>query len=70
MRSIFNILIAISLLVGFALGQSKPYPQPQTASAAGQPAQDFSLKDQDGNTFTLSQQRGGWVLLFFYRGYW
>jgi cytochrome oxidase Cu insertion factor (SCO1/SenC/PrrC family) len=51
-------------------GQTSAYPKPQTASAVGQPTPDFNLKDQNGNTFTLSKERGSWVLLFFYRGYW
>ena len=52
------------------MSQVKPYPKPQLASAAGQIAPDFTLKDQKGNDFKLSDQRGHWVLLFFYRGYW
>jgi len=70
MRCIYMTLLAISFMVGSSFGQFGSYPQPQTASAAGKPAPDFSLKDQNGNAFTLSQQRGGWVLLYFYRGYW
>jgi cytochrome oxidase Cu insertion factor (SCO1/SenC/PrrC family) len=69
-RLISAMLLAMFLLVESSVGQLKPYPQPQTASATGQPAPDFSLRDQNGNNFTLSQQRGTWVLLYFYRGYW
>lgn len=69
MRFISSMLLAV-VLVGFSLGQSKPYPPPQTSSATGQPAPDFNLKDANGNSFTLSQQHGSWVLLYFYRGYW
>lgn len=29
-------------------------------------APDFSLKDQDGNTVTLSHLRGRWVVIYFY----
>lgn len=29
-------------------------------------APDFSLQDQDGNTHTLKQYRGKWVLVYFY----
>ena len=53
-----------------AFGQSKPYPQAQTPAATGQIAPDFTLKDQDGKEFRLSDQRGHAVLLYFYRGYW
>ena len=45
-------------------------PKPQIATAAGKPAPDFTLKDQDGHDFTLSSLRGSPVLLIFYRGYW
>ena len=70
MRRALYLVLFMALSLGSSFGQFKPYPQPQTASAAGQPAPDFSLKDQNGNTFALSQQRGSWVLLYFYRGYW
>jgi len=53
-----------------AMAQTRPYPRPQIAAAEGKPAPDFTLKDQDGGEFKLSDQRGHWVLLFFYRGYW
>ncbi len=59
-----------ALLVGIAMPQAKPYPKPQVAFATGQMAPDFNLKNQDGKNFKLSDQRGYWVLLFFYRGYW
>ena len=32
----------------------------------GMPAPDFSLPDQDGATVTLAEQRGRWVLLWWY----
>lgn len=32
----------------------------------GSPAPDFSLPDQDGNIHTLSDQKGQWVLIYFY----
>jgi cytochrome oxidase Cu insertion factor (SCO1/SenC/PrrC family) len=53
-----------------AIAQTRPYPKPQVASAEGKQAPDFTLKDQDGKEFKLSDQRGHQVLLFFYRGYW
>jgi peroxiredoxin Q/BCP len=57
-------------LVTSVVAQTKPYPKPQMAAAVGQIAPDFNLKDQDGKEFKLSEQRGHWVLLYFYRGYW
>lgn len=64
------ITAVVALFVGSAMPQSNPYPKPQIASATGQIAPDFTLKDQNGNDFKLSDQRGHWVLLYFYRGYW
>ncbi len=32
----------------------------------GSTAPDFSLPDQDGNIHTLSDQKGQWVLIYFY----
>lgn len=45
-------------------------PSPQTASAAGKPATDFTLMDQQGKPFHLAAMRGKRILLVFYRGYW
>ena len=65
-RAVSVLLIASAL----AMGQAKPYPKPQLPAAVDQLAPDFTLKDQDGKGFHLADQRGHWVLLFFYRGYW
>lgn len=64
------IFLALPLLLGGWLFQNMSLPKPQTASAAGQRAPDFSLTDQSGHTFHLADQRGHRVLLIFYRGYW
>jgi peroxiredoxin len=66
------LLLAIGIIAAAASAfpQSHPYPQPQIGSAVGAVAPDFTLRDQDGKSFTLSTLRGQWVLLFFYRGYW
>lgn len=34
--------------------------------AAGSQAPDFTVADQDGNSITLSEHRGRWVLLWWY----
>jgi peroxiredoxin Q/BCP len=39
---------------------------PALAVEEGQPAPDFTLPDQDGKPVTLSEQRGKWVVLYFY----
>jgi cytochrome oxidase Cu insertion factor (SCO1/SenC/PrrC family) len=69
-RSVFLPAILGSILQISMAAQSKPYPKPEVPSATGQHVQDFTLKDQSGKPFKLSRQRGKWVLLFFYRGYW
>ena len=68
MKSWIFFFVLISAAVAF--GQGKPYPKAQTPAAVGQIAPDFTLKDQDGKGFRLSDQRGHSVLLYFYRGYW
>ncbi len=70
MRSSAAMLTVLFLACVFAFAQDNSYPKPQVSSAIGQIAPNFALKDQDGKDFKLSEQRGHWVLLFFYRGYW
>ena len=47
-----------------------PYMMAMHQAAAGQPAPDFSLRDQNGQPLRLSSLRGHRVLLVFYRGHW
>jgi thioredoxin-dependent peroxiredoxin len=35
-------------------------------ATAGEPAPDFTLPDQNGDSVTLSSFRGGWVVVYFY----
>jgi len=42
--------------------ETAPHPMPQV----GDEAPDFTLTDDTGQPRTLSEQRGHWVLLFFY----
>lgn len=66
-----RILLLPALLAAvLALGQNQPLPKPQTASAAGKEAPEFSLPDQEGRDLRLSSLRGHRVVLIFYRGYW
>jgi len=67
--SMLRILFVL-FSAALATAQGGSYPKPQVSSAKGQQAPDFTLLDQDGRAFTLSHERGHWVLLFFYRGYW
>jgi len=70
MRTSALVFAVLLLACVFSSGQDDSYPKPQIPSAAGQNAPDFTLKNQDGKDFKVSEQRGHWVLLFFYRGYW
>ena len=61
-------LVVAALVIAFIL--MIQVPKPQIASVEGKPAPDFTLKDQDGNSFQLASLRGSRVLFIFYRGYW
>jgi cytochrome oxidase Cu insertion factor (SCO1/SenC/PrrC family) len=61
---------SLLFLVFSVLAGAQVLPRPQTASAEGKLAPDFTLKDQQGKSFHLASQRGKRVLLIFYRGYW
>ena len=67
-----NLQTLALLLILTATGFAFDYPlaKPQTADNSGKPAPDFTVKDQDGNNFTLSSLRGQKVLLVFYRAHW
>jgi cytochrome oxidase Cu insertion factor (SCO1/SenC/PrrC family) len=62
--------VAVLVLVAASAAQVHRLPKPQVESAAGQPAPDFTLRDQSGQAVRLSGLRGNRVLLIFYRGYW
>jgi cytochrome oxidase Cu insertion factor (SCO1/SenC/PrrC family) len=69
LRILIAVLALALLGAGFILYKMR-LPKPRIASAAGQPAPDFTLTDQSGQPFHLADQRGHRVLLIFYRGYW
>jgi len=69
MRCLAWILVLVVASASLVFSQTKAYPKPQIASGEGHHAPDFTLKDQAGQEFRLSEHRG-WVLLFLYRGYW
>jgi cytochrome oxidase Cu insertion factor (SCO1/SenC/PrrC family) len=62
--------LLIVAFAGLAVSQNKPLPKPQVADAEGKAAPDFTLRDQDGKDFRLSDHHGERLLLYFYRGYW
>jgi cytochrome oxidase Cu insertion factor (SCO1/SenC/PrrC family) len=67
---ILIVVVVFALFVGGFLLYKMKLPKPQTVSATGQIAPDFSLIDQSSHPFRLADQRGHRVLLIFYRGYW
>jgi len=64
------VLITVCILSAGLAAPQGGYPKPQVVSAVGKPAPDFALKNENGAVLKLSDQRGRWVLLYFYRGYW
>jgi cytochrome oxidase Cu insertion factor (SCO1/SenC/PrrC family) len=64
------LLLILLALPPSLLAFDYPLAKPQTTSAAGKPAPEFSLKDQDGKEVKLSSFRGQRVLLVFYRAHW
>ncbi len=67
MRRLFMCLF---LWFALSAASAQVLPKPQIASAAGKPAPDFSLQDQNGKTVRLSSLRGQRVLLVLFRGTW
>ncbi|GBC85949.1 Putative peroxiredoxin bcp [bacterium HR11] len=59
-------LLLILTLGTLALGTLGLARAEKSAVREGQPAPDFTLKDQDGRDVALSALRGKWVVLYFY----
>ena len=61
------IIFGVLLVAGLAVGAFRAFAGPASFTVKeGQPAPDFTLKDQDGRPVTLSGFRGRWVVLYFY----
>jgi cytochrome oxidase Cu insertion factor (SCO1/SenC/PrrC family) len=60
----------LGLVAVILFAQKMELPKPQSSFTQGQPAPDFTLKDQDGHDFHLADLQGSKALLIFYRGYW
>ena len=58
-----RILAAVMLAV---LGAALPGTTVRAGVAAGAPAPDFRLQDQNGNWVSLAEHRGKWLVLYFY----
>jgi peroxiredoxin Q/BCP len=65
LSGILLLVLIAALIVWFGLFRANANP-PEAAVAEGQSAPDFTLQNQDGKPVTLSEQRGKWVVLYFY----
>ena len=65
-----SVLLAVGVIGTVVLAQKMKLPKPQITSAAGTPAPDFTLSDQNAQPYHLADQKGHRVLVIFYRGYW
>ena len=63
-------LLAVGVIGTVLLAQKMKLPKPQITSAAGTPAPDFTLSDQNAQPYHLADQKGHRLLVIFYRGYW
>ena len=66
----FLALLLLGAVGTLVVAQKMKLPKPQTVSAEGSAAPDFTLSDQSGQPYKLSEQKGHRVLVIFYRGYW
>ncbi len=60
---ILAVIIAIALIAVFLLPGKKYYRE---LAVVGKPVQDFTLKDSDGNSWTLSDLKGKVVFINFW----
>ena len=65
LSSILLVVLFAALVVWFGVFRANA-DSPEPAIGEGQSAPDFTLPDQEGKAVTLSQQRGKWVVLYFY----
>ncbi len=62
MNKILNTVIMLGVLACTANAANEPQKQPAT----GSPAPDFSLVTGDGSQVSLKDNRGKWIVLYFY----
>jgi peroxiredoxin Q/BCP len=60
---LLGLIVALTVWFGVFRAAAE---SPELTVKEGQPAPDFTLPDQDGKPVTLSEQRGKWVVLYFY----
>jgi peroxiredoxin Q/BCP len=65
LSGILLVILVAALIVWFGVFRANAN-LPEPVAAEGQSAPDFTLQDQEGKPVTLSEQRGKWVVLYFY----
>jgi peroxiredoxin Q/BCP len=60
------VFLLAALLAAAALPLAAADPAAEAGPAVGQPAPDFRLQDQKGDWHTLAEERGKWIVLYFY----
>jgi peroxiredoxin Q/BCP len=60
------LVIAQAVALTFELAPNVAHANAAGAIAVGQPAPAFRLQNQNGEWVTLEQQRGKWLVLYFY----
>jgi peroxiredoxin Q/BCP len=65
-HNVYLPCVALGLAMMMFVSQSSLAEEVEMAVATGQAAPDFSLRDQNGETRTLSTYRRHWVVLYFY----
>lgn len=69
-KILIGVGVVVLILAGFVAFALYHYPRAQVVSASNRQAADFTLKDANGQDFTLSSLHGHKAVLYFYRGYW
>jgi len=69
-RKILIVVVVVAVALGALVYAKTRLPKPQIAFNKGVSAPDFTLQDENGQSFHLAAQRGQPVVLIFFRGYW
>jgi hypothetical protein len=67
---LLSSLLLAAAFHGYVFWYSYQLPDHERALEVGSPAPEFTLLDQERRPLTLSELRGRYVVLVFYRGYW
>lgn len=65
-QALFQILVATLVMISFGATSAWAADRSSQELKEGQLAPDFSLKDQNGKSWSLSERKGTWTVLYFY----